>query len=135
MPLHTYIYIYVYIYIYTYMCNNVCLSIYLSIYLSTYLSIYRSVHLSSYVYAFIITDVWPVIYSYMYIHAPKQNKKSIKAFYPSVLRRVKAAKMVGALEQGCRIIYAGVPSVFGLGLEDGHVPTFCFCCGVAEPQS
>ena len=28
------------------------------------------------------------------------------------------------LEHGCRMIYAGVPSFFGLGLEDGHVPTF-----------
>ena len=28
------------------------------------------------------------------------------------------------LEHGCRVIYAGFPSFFGLGLEDGHVPTF-----------
>ena len=28
------------------------------------------------------------------------------------------------LEHGCRMIYAGVLSFFGLGLEDGHVPTF-----------
>ena len=24
---------------------------------------------------------------------------------------------------GCRMIYAGIPSFFGLGLEAGHVPT------------
>ena len=24
---------------------------------------------------------------------------------------------------GCRMIYAALPSFFGLGLEDGHVPT------------
>ena len=28
------------------------------------------------------------------------------------------------LEHGCRVICAGVPSSFGLGLEDSHVPTF-----------
>ena len=28
------------------------------------------------------------------------------------------------LEHGCRMMYAGVPSFFGLGLEDGPVPTF-----------
>ena len=28
------------------------------------------------------------------------------------------------LEHGCRLIYAGIPSFFVLGLEDGHVPTF-----------
>ena len=28
------------------------------------------------------------------------------------------------LEQGCRTIYAGVPSSFALGFEDDHVPTF-----------
>ena len=28
------------------------------------------------------------------------------------------------LEHGRRLIYAGVPSFFGLGLEDGHVPSF-----------
>ena len=28
------------------------------------------------------------------------------------------------LEHGCRLIYAGIPSLFGLGLQDGHVPTF-----------
>ena len=28
------------------------------------------------------------------------------------------------LEHGCRMIYAGVTSFFGLGLEDGCVPTF-----------
>ena len=28
------------------------------------------------------------------------------------------------LEHGCRMIYAGVPSSFALGLEDGHVSTF-----------
>ena len=27
-------------------------------------------------------------------------------------------------EHGCRMIHAGVPSFHGLGLEDGHVPTF-----------
>ena len=27
------------------------------------------------------------------------------------------------LEHGCRMIYAGVPSFFGLGSEDGGVPT------------
>ena len=27
------------------------------------------------------------------------------------------------LEHATRIIYAGIPSFFGLGLEDGHVPT------------
>ena len=31
-------------------------------------------------------------------------------------------------EHGCRMICAGFPSVFGLGLEDGPVPTFCFNC-------
>ena len=29
------------------------------------------------------------------------------------------------LEHVCRLIYAGFPSFCGLGLEDGHVPTFC----------
>ena len=28
------------------------------------------------------------------------------------------------LEHGCRMIYAGVPLVFGVGLEDGHVSNF-----------
>ena len=28
------------------------------------------------------------------------------------------------LEHGCRIVHTGVPSFFGFGLEDGHVPTF-----------
>ena len=28
------------------------------------------------------------------------------------------------LEHGCRMIYDGFPFFFGLGLEDGHVPTF-----------
>ena len=28
------------------------------------------------------------------------------------------------LEHGCRMMYAGFASLFGLGLEDGHVPTF-----------
>ena len=28
------------------------------------------------------------------------------------------------LEHGCRMIHAGRPSFFGLGLEDGPVPTF-----------
>ena len=28
------------------------------------------------------------------------------------------------LEHGCWMIHAGLPSSFGLGLEDGHVPTF-----------
>ena len=28
------------------------------------------------------------------------------------------------LEHGCRMIHAGFPSFCGLGLEDGHVPTF-----------
>ena len=27
------------------------------------------------------------------------------------------------LEHGCGVIYDGVPSVFGMDLEDGHVPT------------
>ena len=27
------------------------------------------------------------------------------------------------LEHGCRMVYAGFPSFFGLGLEEGHVPT------------
>ena len=27
-------------------------------------------------------------------------------------------------EHGCSMIYAGVPSFFALGLEDGHVGTF-----------
>ena len=27
-------------------------------------------------------------------------------------------------EHGCRLIYAGVPSAFGLGLEGGHIPAF-----------
>ena len=29
------------------------------------------------------------------------------------------------LEHGCKMIYAGFASFFGLALEDGHVPTFC----------
>ena len=33
-------------------------------------------------------------------------------------------KTLGQLEAGCRMIYAGVPSFFRSGLEDGHVPTF-----------
>ena len=33
------------------------------------------------------------------------------------------------LEYGCRMICAGVPSFFGLGLEDGHVPTFWHAVG------
>ena len=28
------------------------------------------------------------------------------------------------LEYGCGVIYAGLPSFFGLALEDGHIPTF-----------
>ena len=28
------------------------------------------------------------------------------------------------LEHARRVIYAGFPSLLGLGLEDGHVPTF-----------
>ena len=28
------------------------------------------------------------------------------------------------LECGCRMVCAGVPSFFGFGLEDGHVPMF-----------
>ena len=28
------------------------------------------------------------------------------------------------LEHGCRLIYAGFPSIFGLGLGNCHVPTF-----------
>ena len=28
------------------------------------------------------------------------------------------------LEHACKVIYAGFPSFFGLGLEDGHLPTF-----------
>ena len=28
------------------------------------------------------------------------------------------------LEHRCRVINAGCPSFFGLGLEDNHVPTF-----------
>ena len=28
------------------------------------------------------------------------------------------------LEHGWRMIHAGFPSFFGLGLEEGHVPTF-----------
>ena len=31
-------------------------------------------------------------------------------------------------EYGCRIIYAGFPSFFALGSEDGHVPTFGIYC-------
>ena len=27
-------------------------------------------------------------------------------------------------EHGCKVIYAGCPSSFGLGLEDGQIPTF-----------
>ena len=30
---------------------------------------------------------------------------------------------LAVLEQGCRMIYAGFPSFFGLGLEGGHVST------------
>ena len=29
------------------------------------------------------------------------------------------------LKHGCRMICAGCPSLFGLGLEDGHVAIFC----------
>ena len=32
------------------------------------------------------------------------------------------------LEHVCRMIYAGVPSFFGLGLEDNHVETFWLLC-------
>ena len=42
-----------------------------------------------------------------------------KAGFPSCRSTVGSDK----LEYGCRRIYAGSPFVFGLGLEDGHVPT------------
>ena len=34
------------------------------------------------------------------------------------------------LEQGCRMIFAGCPCVFGLGLEDGHVSFFLWGDGL-----
>ena len=39
-----------------------------------------------------------------------------------------------SLEHGNRMIYAGTPSVLGLGLEDGHVPTLWPLQYVASPQ-
>ena len=38
----------------------------------------------------------------------------------------RAAHIVDSrkLEHACRVLYAGCPSFFGVGLEDGHVPTF-----------
>ena len=32
------------------------------------------------------------------------------------------------MEHGCRMVYAGFPSFFGLELEDRHVPTFWLSC-------
>ena len=36
----------------------------------------------------------------------------------------EGSSQVKKLEHGCRMIYAGVPSFFGFGLEHGHVSTF-----------
>ena len=46
-------------------------------------------------------------------------------------RHVKAADS-DKLEHGCRMIHALGPSVVGLGLEDGHVPTFWL---LLQPES
>ena len=38
--------------------------------------------------------------------------------------RRSSCRRLQKFERGCRIIYAGVPCFVGLGLEDGHFPTF-----------
>ena len=36
------------------------------------------------------------------------------------------------LKHACKMIYAGVPSLIGLGIEDGHLPIAGFCCGNSD---
>ena len=44
----------------------------------------------------------------------------IPTLRPKVCTRVDSKK----LEHGCRMMCVGLPSFFGSGLPDGHVPTF-----------
>ena len=49
-----------------------------------------------------------------------------KPYNPEALRESTRSPPVDSkkLEHGCRMIHAGFPSLFALGLEDGRVPTF-----------
>ena len=97
---HTNTYMHIHTYIYTHIC------IYVRVYMYMYIYIY------TYIYMCVCVD----IHMYMYICTYAYGIRYIcTSTSPSILKSFP--------EPGCRMICAGVPSVFGLGAQDGHVPT------------
>ena len=146
--MHMHVYLHMYMssicILYMHVCMYVC--IYLSIYLSIY--IYIFIHNIPFMWSL---GPYPGD-SYMnpaqkrrsrprsslkHLAGPRQRLKQVKGSLQSTENSKKWGPKKGAhwrsrvltanskkWEHGCRVIYAGFPSFFGLGLLDGRVPTF-----------
>ena len=95
----------VYIYIY----------IVISIYIHIYVYSYRYIHIHIYIY----------ICAGMH-HCTERKLKYTPESWKDPEALCRGAVHSKELETGCQMIYAGFPTVFGLGLEDGHAPNFWF---------